>query len=177
VSRSPQVPGDEPARGATDDGADGDGLRTRQAIKNHDVKTDQLTSKPSPHCALLKTRRISASRWPISTGEPNVIPISHQLGHPDIRPQVIDEFTVPPCRGHHRGAHRCGDAGAGRAKVGIEPAAAARALWLEPHPLRVAADTFPLEGNQRPTGASGLRRGAIWVDFQWEIVIGTYVMM
>jgi hypothetical protein len=49
--------------------------------------------------------------------------------------KVSDEFTVPLCRGHHREIHRCGDEGAWWAKVGIDPSAAARALWLKTHPL------------------------------------------
>jgi ERF superfamily len=57
--------------------------------------------------------------------------------------KVSDEFTVPLCRGHHREVHRCGDEAGWWAKVGIEPTAAARALWLQTHPLRVDADTVP----------------------------------
>ena len=49
--------------------------------------------------------------------------------------KVSDEFTVPLCRGHHREVHRHGDEGAWWQKAGIDSAAAARALWLETHPL------------------------------------------
>jgi hypothetical protein len=49
--------------------------------------------------------------------------------------KVSDEFTVPLCRGHHREVHRCGDEAAWWQKVGIDPTVAARALWLESHPL------------------------------------------
>ena len=49
--------------------------------------------------------------------------------------KVSDEFTVPLCRGHHREVHRHGDEVAWWQKVGVEPAAAARGLWLETHPL------------------------------------------
>ncbi len=49
--------------------------------------------------------------------------------------KVSDEFTVPLCRGHHREAHRCGDEAAWWIKAGIDPNMAARALWLETHPL------------------------------------------
>jgi hypothetical protein len=49
--------------------------------------------------------------------------------------KVSDEFTVPLCRGHHREVHRCGDEAAWWRKVGINPAVAARTLWLETHPL------------------------------------------
>ena len=49
--------------------------------------------------------------------------------------KVSDEFTVPLCRGHHREVHRCGDESAWWEKAGINPSAAARALWLKTHPL------------------------------------------
>ena len=49
--------------------------------------------------------------------------------------KVSDEFTVPLCRAHHREVHRCGDEGSWWGKTGIDPLAAARALWLETHPL------------------------------------------
>ena len=49
--------------------------------------------------------------------------------------KVSDEFTVPLCRGHHRELHRCGDEEAWWTKLGLDPIAAARALWLESHPL------------------------------------------
>jgi hypothetical protein len=39
------------------------------------------------------------------------------------------------CRGHHREVHRCGDEAAWWNKTGIDPTAAARALWLKTHPL------------------------------------------
>jgi hypothetical protein len=69
--------------------------------------------------------------------------------------KVSDEFTVPLCRGHHREVHRCGDETAWWRKVGIDPAVAVRALWLETHPLaavsdRVLADAAdPLIANHR----------------------------
>jgi hypothetical protein len=49
--------------------------------------------------------------------------------------KVSDEFTVPLCRGHHREVHRHGDEGAWWQKAGVDSMAAARALWLETHPL------------------------------------------
>jgi hypothetical protein len=49
--------------------------------------------------------------------------------------KVSDEFTVPLCRGHHREVHRCGDEAAWWEKAGINPSAAARALWLKTHPI------------------------------------------
>jgi hypothetical protein len=49
--------------------------------------------------------------------------------------KVSDEFTVPLCRGHHRELHRRGDEAAWWQNVGLDPTGAARALWLETHPL------------------------------------------
>ena len=49
--------------------------------------------------------------------------------------KVSDEFVVPLCRGHHREVHRHGDEGAWWQRAGIDSTAAARALWLETHPL------------------------------------------
>jgi hypothetical protein len=49
--------------------------------------------------------------------------------------KVSDEFTVPLCRGHHRELHRHGDEASWWDKLGLDPSAAARALWLETHPL------------------------------------------
>jgi len=49
--------------------------------------------------------------------------------------KVSDEFTVPLCRLHHREIHRCGDEAAWWKKTGVDPTAAARALWLKTHPL------------------------------------------
>jgi len=49
--------------------------------------------------------------------------------------KVSDEFTVPLCRGHHRELHRSGDEAAWWNRQGIDPALAARVLWLESHPL------------------------------------------
>ena len=49
--------------------------------------------------------------------------------------KVSDEFTVPLCRAHHREVHRCGDEGLWWGKTGIDPLAAARAHWLQTHPL------------------------------------------
>jgi hypothetical protein len=49
--------------------------------------------------------------------------------------KVSDEFTVPLCRGHHREVHRCGNEAGWWEKAGINPSAAARALWLKTHPV------------------------------------------
>jgi hypothetical protein len=48
--------------------------------------------------------------------------------------KVSDEFTVPLCRVHHRDLHRCGNEGLWWRHTGIDPLAAAGALWLETHP-------------------------------------------
>jgi hypothetical protein len=53
--------------------------------------------------------------------------------------KVSDEFTVPLCRGHHREVHGCGEEAAWWRKSGIDPTVAARALWLETHPLSSGA--------------------------------------
>jgi hypothetical protein len=57
--------------------------------------------------------------------------------------KVSDEFTIPLCRGHHREVHRCGDETAWWQKTGIDPAAAARVLWLKTHPLPAAIGQAP----------------------------------
>jgi hypothetical protein len=49
--------------------------------------------------------------------------------------KVSDEFTVPLCRTHHRAIHHCGDEVSWWKTTGIDPLSAARALWLETHPL------------------------------------------
>jgi hypothetical protein len=55
--------------------------------------------------------------------------------------KVSDEFVVPLCRGHHREVHRKGDERTWWRTVEIDPTAAARALWLESHPLSTASQT------------------------------------
>jgi hypothetical protein len=58
---------------------------------------------------------------------------------PALGRKVSDEFTVPLCRGHHREVHRCGDETEWWLKTGIDPATAARALWLKTHSCRPRA--------------------------------------
>ena len=58
--------------------------------------------------------------------------------------KVSDEFTVPLCRGHHREVHRCGDEAAWWKNAGIDPTAAARALWLKTHPLPTISDKLSI---------------------------------
>ena len=62
--------------------------------------------------------------------------------------KVSDEFTVPLCRGHHREVHRCGDEAAWWEKAGIDPSAAARALWLKNHPVPTRAGMGGMEGGR-----------------------------
>jgi hypothetical protein len=59
--------------------------------------------------------------------------------------KVSDEFIVPLCRGHHREVHRCGDEVAWWQKVGFDPIASARALWLHTHPLPERPDAISVE--------------------------------
>jgi len=58
---------------------------------------------------------------------------------PALGRKVSDEFTVPLCRGHHREVHHCGDETGWWSKIGIDPTAAARMLWLRTHPLPTMA--------------------------------------
>ena len=60
--------------------------------------------------------------------------------HPALGRKVSDEFIVPLCRGHHREVHRSGDEASWWGKAGIDPIGAARALWIETHPLRSDAE-------------------------------------
>jgi hypothetical protein len=73
--------------------------------------------------------------------------------------KVSDEFTVPLCRGHHREVHHSGDEGAWWTKAGIDPTAAARALWLETHPLPAVTDKTRIEGPTAVDGRPSSRRG------------------
>jgi hypothetical protein len=57
--------------------------------------------------------------------------------------KVSDEFTVPLCRGHHRELHNCGDEVAWWRKVGVDPTIAARAVWLQTHPMATDPDKLP----------------------------------
>ncbi len=59
---------------------------------------------------------------------------------PALGRKVSDEFTVPLCRGHHREIHRYGDEAAWWSNARIDPAPAARALWLKTHPLPASSD-------------------------------------
>ena len=67
--------------------------------------------------------------------------------------KVSDEFTVPLCRAHHREIHRCGNEGSWWRKTGVDPLAAARALWLESHPLPRVEATAP--NNEAPATFRG----------------------
>jgi ERF superfamily len=75
----------------------------------------------------------------------------NDIGSEALGRKVSDEFTVPLCRGHHREVHRHGDETSWWQQLGLDPAGAARALWLETHPhllgakklAAVADDTDP----------------------------------
>jgi len=67
--------------------------------------------------------------------------------------RVSDEFTVPLCRTHHREVHRSGNEAAWWTNVGIDPTIAARALWLETHPLPTIPDKMRIED---PTSLSAI---------------------
>ena len=67
---------------------------------------------------------------------------------------------MPLCRGHHREVHRCGDEAAWWRKAGIDPTVAARALWLQTHPLPTASDKTGLEGATSLAAAGPGQRNA-----------------
>jgi hypothetical protein len=71
--------------------------------------------------------------------------------------KVSDEFTVPLCRGHHREVHRSGNEAAWWTNVSIDPSIAARALWLETHPLPTISDKTRIEGPTSVVNKSDLR--------------------
>jgi hypothetical protein len=73
--------------------------------------------------------------------------------------KASDEFTVPLCRGHHREVHHSGDEAAWWTKAGINPTVAARALWLETHPLPAITDKTRIEGPTAVDGRPSRRRG------------------
>ena len=75
--------------------------------------------------------------------------------------KVSDEFTVPLCRGHHREVHRSGDEAAWWQTAGIDPMVAARALWLQAHPLRSTGDALD---SDTPVTTSGTADGRGEVD-------------
>ena len=68
--------------------------------------------------------------------------------------KVSDEFTVPLCRGHHREVHRYGDEAAWWEKTGLDPTVAARALWLETHPIATGLARLPVGVADPPAAQS-----------------------
>ncbi len=70
--------------------------------------------------------------------------------HPALGRKVSDEFTVPLCRGHHRELHRCGDEAAWWRNARINATAAARALWLETHPVPISQSDGPADAGEAP---------------------------
>ena len=73
--------------------------------------------------------------------------------------KVSDEFTVPLCRGHHREVHRCGDETIWWSKLGIDPTVAARALWLESHPLPTAQPNNAIKSTTSEPGFDNPKPG------------------
>jgi ERF superfamily len=71
--------------------------------------------------------------------------------------KVSDAFTVPLCRGHHRELHRHGDEAAWWTRVGLDPIASARTLWLESHPLPERTRAL---GTPEPATSVGIPQGA-----------------
>jgi hypothetical protein len=80
--------------------------------------------------------------------------------------KVSDEFTVPLCRGHHREVHRCGDEAAWWKSAGINPTVAARALWLETHPLPIGPDILPAADLADPCTGSTVDRANLKLERQ-----------
>ena len=74
------------------------------------------------------------------------------MQHQALGRKVSDEFTVPLCRGHHRELHRCGDEAAWWRDAGIDPTTAARALWLDTHPLPIGQSNGPTDAGEAPAG-------------------------
>jgi hypothetical protein len=82
-------------------------------------------------CFVAQQTCLVCGRWPCDAHHLRIA--QNALGR-----KVSDEFTVPLCRGHHRELHRHGDETAWWQKLGLDPSRAARALWLETHPLSSA---------------------------------------
>ena len=74
---------------------------------------------------------------------------------PALGRKVSDEFTVPLCRGHHREVHRCGDEATWWEKIGLNPSASARVLWLKTHPLPSTSAAAGSNPQNEPNLASG----------------------
>jgi hypothetical protein len=96
--------------------------------------------------------------------------------------KVSDEFTVPLCRGHHREVHRHGDEATWWNAIGVDPIVAARALWLETHPLPTDAGNKLSDVVSSPTAnatdrakAKGVRRavGGAGDNRKAKSVVGT----
>ena len=85
--------------------------------------------------------------------------------------KVSDEFTVPLCRGHHREVHRHGNEAAWWSKAGTDPTVAARALWLETHPLHTARKKMARES---PTAEANIDQNNAKPDRQVSKIRSNY---
>jgi len=74
--------------------------------------------------------------------------------------KASDEFTVPLCRGHHREVHRCSDEATWWKKAGVEPTVAARALWLQTHPLATGPGQLVADAADPPASKPTDRQSA-----------------
>jgi hypothetical protein len=106
--------------------------------KSGDARASIKPSSPWQRLAAFATV-ITSSQLPNShvwfAGVGLPMPIVCDLESPALGRKVSDEFTIPLCRGHHREVHRCGDEAAWWMKIGIDPTATARVLWLKSRPL------------------------------------------
>jgi hypothetical protein len=117
----------------------GDGMRQRNATRSRRTKSVDKSALSLPEPRRVRDRehlRLVAQKACLVCGRQPSDP--HHLRFSQSRAmgqKVSDEFTVPLCRGHHRELHRSGDETIWWNRQGIDSQGAARALWLESHPL------------------------------------------
>ena len=122
----------------------GDNAPQRNTMRSRRTKSVDKSALALPEPRRVRDRehlRLVAQRPCLVCGRQPSDP--HHLRYSQSRAmgqKVSDEFTVPLCRGHHRELHRSGDEAVWWIGQGIDAAAAARALWLESHPLRHFGD-------------------------------------
>ena len=112
--------------------------RRRQGKKQRQASIDKsVLALPAPRRVRDRDHVKSVAKYPclICGRRPADAHHLRFVQSPTLGRKVSDEFTVPLCRGHHREVHRCGDEGNWWKKTGIDPSAAARALWLKTHPF------------------------------------------